>query len=228
MSNLHFIGGEKGGVGKSLVSRILAQYCIDRGLPFVGYDTDKSHGALTRFYADYAAPVVVDSYDSLDQIVEMAAESPDERVIVDLAAQTHQALVRWVDDSGVLSLAGALGLSITYWHVMDTGLDSVNMLKRLLDQFGSRLKVVVVLNALRGDSFRILAESGERERAESLGAKIMPLGHLADATMQKIDARSSSFWAAIHNDQAGLGLVERQRVKIWLGHAYEHLDSIAP
>lgn len=228
MSNLHFIGGEKGGVGKSLVSRILAQYCIDRGLPFVGYDTDKSHGALTRFYKDYAAPVVVDSFESLDRIVEMAAESPGERVIVDLAAQTHHALVRWIEDSGVLGLSGELGLSITYWHVLDAGLDSVNLLKRLLDQFGSRLKLVIVLNALRGDQFEILADSGERERAESLGARVMTLGHLSDSTMQKIDARSASFWAALNHEHAGLGLLERQRVKVWMERAYAQLDSIAP
>ncbi|HEX4329185.1 MAG TPA: mobilization protein [Burkholderiales bacterium] len=228
MSNLHFIGGEKGGVGKSLVSRILAQYCIDRGLPFIGFDSDKSHGALTRFYTDYAAPVVVDDFKSLDRIVETAAASPDERVIVDLAAQTHHPLVRWLEDSGVLDLCGDLGLTLTYWHVMDAGRDSVDLLKRLLDQFGARLNLVVVLNALRGDQFTILAESGQRERAEQLGARFITLGHLSDATMQKIDAQSTSFWAAVNHTEGNLGLLERQRVKVWLNRAYEQIASVAP
>lgn len=56
MAHIHFIGGEKGGVGKSLVSRILAQYLIDNERPFLGFDTDRSHGALMRFYAGYASP----------------------------------------------------------------------------------------------------------------------------------------------------------------------------
>ncbi len=77
MTRLHFIGGEKGGVGKSVVARILAQYFIDRQMPFLGFDTDKSHGSLLRFYGDFAAPVVIDSYDGLDRIVEAAAEQPD-------------------------------------------------------------------------------------------------------------------------------------------------------
>jgi cellulose biosynthesis protein BcsQ len=29
MTNIHLIGGEKGGVGKSVVARLLAQYFID-------------------------------------------------------------------------------------------------------------------------------------------------------------------------------------------------------
>ena len=31
MGQIHFIGGEKGGVGKSFTARLLAQYFIDRG-----------------------------------------------------------------------------------------------------------------------------------------------------------------------------------------------------
>ena len=50
MAKIHFIGGEKGGVGKSLLARVLAQYFIDHELSFIGFDTDRSHGALMRFY----------------------------------------------------------------------------------------------------------------------------------------------------------------------------------
>src|SRR5947209_19310010 len=77
MANIHLIGGEKGEVGKSLVARILAQYLIDHESPFLGFDTDRSHGSLLRFYAGYASPVVIDRYESLDAIIEAAAEEPD-------------------------------------------------------------------------------------------------------------------------------------------------------
>ena len=62
MTNIHLIGGEKGGVGKSLVARLLAQYMIDNHIPFIGFDSDRSHGALLRFYSGYASPVLIDSY----------------------------------------------------------------------------------------------------------------------------------------------------------------------
>lgn len=84
MSHIHFIGGEKGGVGKSLVARVLAQHLIDRGLPFVGFDTDRSHGALLRFYADFAAPMPLDGHDSLDAALVAAMAVPERRVVVDL------------------------------------------------------------------------------------------------------------------------------------------------
>ncbi len=132
-------------------------------------------------------------------------------------------------DSGLIELAPEVGLSLTYWHVMDAGRDSVDLLKSLLDAFGGRMQIVLVLNALRGDRFEILETSGQRERAEQFGARVITIGHLADATMQKIDARDTSFWAAIQPADAGgasLGLLERQRVKVWLGRVYEQIGRL--
>ena len=38
MSRIHFIGGEKGGIGKSVLSRVLCQYFLDNELVFEGFD----------------------------------------------------------------------------------------------------------------------------------------------------------------------------------------------
>lgn len=231
MTRLHFIGGEKGGVGKSVVSRILAQYFIDRSIRFLGFDSDRSHGSLLRFYADYAAPVVLDRYDGLDGLIETAAAQPDRRILVDLAAQTYGFLTQWIEESGLLDLRDDLGLSLTYWHVMDSGRDSADLLATLLDRFGGRLPLVVVLSAVRGGDFSILEASGTLERARALGAAVMSLGRLQDSTMQKIDAHNTSFWAAStrgNKDGASLGLLERQRVKYWLQKAYEEIDRVEP
>jgi hypothetical protein len=230
-TKVHLIGGEKGGVGKSLVARLLAQHFIDLKLPFIGYDTDRSHGSLLRFYAGYASPVLVDRYEALDHIIESAIEQPGRRVLVDLAAQTHDPLVRWMDESGVLDMADLQGITLQYWHVMDSGRDSVDLLERLLDRFGQRLRYVLVCNELRGDDFSMLQRSGQLDRAKGLGAKAINIRRLQDTVVQKIDARNASFWAAGHVTGAegpGLGLMERQRLKLWLHHAYAQLAKVEP
>jgi hypothetical protein len=227
MAKIHLIGGEKGGVGKSLLARVLAQYLIDHQMPFIGFDTDRSHGALMRFYAGYASPVVVDRYEALDAIMEAAVEQPHRRILVDLAAQTHDPLVRWMDDSGVLNLADESSIQIHYWHVMDTGKDSVDLLRRLLDRFGTSLKYVLVRNQVRGNDFGVLEQSGEQARALGLGAKIVSVKRLHDGAINKIDATSSSFWNAKNGDNhAALGLMDRQRVKMWLRDVYRDLDDV--
>lgn len=229
MTNLHLIGGEKGGVGKSLVARLLAQYMIDHSIPFIGFDSDRSHGALLRFYPQFASPVLIDRYDSLDAIVEAAVEQPERRVLVDLAAQTNDHLMQWMDDSQLLEVANEIGLNIRYWHVMDSGRDSVDLLMKLLDRHGSRLKYTLVLNQLRGDDFQILELSGQKARALELGASILPLRRLHESSINKIDASSSSFWSAANKtegDNSGLRLLERQRVKAWLKNAYTLIATL--
>jgi hypothetical protein len=227
-AQLHFVGGEKGGVGKSLMARILAQYFIDKSLPFIGIDTDRSHGTFLRFYSDYASPIAIDRYETLDGIVEGVMQTR-QRVLVDLAAQSYAMLTRWMDDSGVLDVANELDVTLTYWHVMDAGKDSVDLLQTLLDRFGDRLRVVVVLNEIRGSEFEILKASGQLERARSLGALTVQLRKLSDATLQKIDQFNTSFWAASQpsaDSPTGLALFERQRVKVWLNSVYGQLDAL--
>ena len=231
MANIHLIGGEKGGVGKSLLARLVAQYFIDHSIPFLGFDSDRSHGALLRFYQGYASPVVVDQYDSLDAIVEAATEEPERRILVDLAAQTQQSLTNWMDESQLLGLAPELGLKIRYWHVMDTGKDSVDLLRRLLDRYEERLSYVIVQNQLRGEEFSILRQSGQLERAQGWGAEVITVKRLQEATVTKIDANSSSFWAASQSDDksgARLGLLERQRLRNWLKSAYDEIGRVKP
>jgi hypothetical protein len=230
MSHIHFIGGEKGGVGKSLTARLLAQYFIDRELPFTGFDTDRSHGALLRFYADFSAPALLDQHDSLDPIVEAALEQPEHRVLVDLAAQTLRPVEQWLEQADFVDFAEENGLQLTWWHVMDNGRDSADLLRQWLDTFGDRVPLVLVLNEVRGDRFEILETSGLLEQAETLGARVVRLRRLPDAIMQKIDRQSSSFWAAVnHPDRAvsGLGLLDRQRVKVWLQRTYDAFDALA-
>lgn len=228
MATVHFIGGEKGGVGKSLVARLIAQYWIDRQLPFLGFDSDRSHGALMRFYSGYASAVAIDRFESLDTVMEAAAENPERRILVDLAAQTHDPLVRWFDESGVLDLGDELGVDIRYWHVMDSGRDSVDLLARWLERFEGRPNLVIVLNASRGDDFAIFESSGLRNRALGLGATIIAIPRLHEPVMTKIDASSASFWSAAHQDdksRGALGLLERQRARVWLKKANEALET---
>jgi len=146
-------------------------------------------------------------------------------VVVDRAAQTQGALVRWLDEVGVTQMAPELGLKITYWHVMDTGRDSVDLLERWLDLAGAKLPPVVVLNEVRGDGFELLEASGLMTRVQAMGGRSVRLRKLPDTLLQKIDAAGQSFWAAMQPGGA-LGLLDRQRVRLWLQRTSSELATL--
>ena len=165
MSKIHFVGGEKGGVGKSVLARLLAQYHIDHQLPFTAFDTDRSHGALLRFYAAYSRPIVLDDFESADLLMD-AALSADQDVLVDLAAQTSLPLHRWIEQNDLLSLADEEQVPVVFWHVLDDGADGIALLNALFDRYEDKAAYVVVKNYGRGKDFSAFEASGARVRAQ--------------------------------------------------------------
>lgn len=226
MGRVHFVGGEKGGVGKSLTARVLAQYFIDHEHPFAGFDLDHSHATFSRFYADFTAPVKVDDFASLDGILEFAEAHPDHDLVIDLAAQTASYLNAWIDDSDVFGIFAELGYTAYFWHVMDDGVDSLQLLGKTLDSYQHpELNFVVVLNLGRGDDFTYFRESDSFQELGRRSARVFQLRKLETRLSQKIDINSSSFWAAANNRDI-MSLVERKRVSTWLEANYKQIDRL--
>ena len=226
MSQIHFIGGEKGGVGKSVVARALAQYFIDRHVNFAGIDADTSHNVLARYYAHHTQTIDLTQFSSTDQIMDRALGA-ERQVLVDLPAQSSRQLKQWMHAGGILSFAREMGVALKFWHVTDGGFDSVQQLHSLTQEFGDTIDYVVVKNEGRSGDFTQFEESEVRQSLEQLNASIITLPELHAATMYKIDSKGSSFWAAVHSNAAELSLspMESQRTKMWLDKTYFGLQS---
>jgi hypothetical protein len=121
-----------------------------------------------------------------------------------------------------------LGVAVNFWHVLDDGRDSTDLLGKLIDTFGTRPNYIVVQNYGRGSDFGMLLGSQALAKATAAGAHVIAMPRLHETSMRKIDAQNTSFWKAV-NDKAGpnaLGLLERQRVKTWLATAYAAFDTL--
>ncbi|CAA6814135.1 MAG: Unknown protein [uncultured Thiotrichaceae bacterium] len=224
MSTIHFIGGEKGGVGKSVFSRLFSQYCINNSIPYTGFDADQSHGTLSRFYQDYTQAVNLDLFESTDKIMEAALEQ-DQQILVDLPAQSERFLDRWVDENGVLDMASEMGMSFVYWYIVDDGTDSANLLENFLTKYTDHLHCVVVKNKGCGSNFTKIdnvLESAFNHTDKGVWVHQAVLPELHSETMRKIDELNFSFWGAEHlkDTKPHLSLMERQRTKVWLKKAY--------
>jgi hypothetical protein len=228
MSTIHFIGGEKGGVGKSVVARLCAQYCIDRSIPFVAADADGSHGALLRFYGDYTRAVDLTEFESADAILALATES-DRRVLVDLPAQSDRLLASWILEGGILELAAESGVQVVFWHVIDEGKDALTTLDRLLARYGDAARYCVVKNLGRGKDFSLFERAPTFATAQRLGAAVIELPELHGPLMQKIDRLDASFWSAVNGPADGTSAftrIDRQRVKVWLNTSFDQLTKL--
>ena len=127
-----------------------------------------------------------------------------------------------------MELFADMGITVNFWHVMDDGRDAVDLLGRLVDTYGPGPNYIVVQNHGRGSNFVLLQNSYALQKAEALGAHVIELPRLHDASMRKIDQHNTSFWKAINDRESpdALGILERQRVKTWLKNCYEIFEKL--
>lgn len=216
------MGGEKGGVGKSVVARLLAQWFLDRALPFAAVDADVSHGTLLRSYKEFTQPVDLEVFSSADEIVNRALAA-ERSVVVDLPAQSGRALERWVEGADVARFAREAGIRLTLWHVTDGSFDSIHDLERTIDRWTDAFSYVAVKNHGRAKDFSLFDESTGRSRLEQRGGRVLELLELDGATMARIDRVGASFWAAANNADGDKALppLQRQRTRLWLERCYQ-------
>ncbi len=227
MSIIHFIGGEKGGVGKSVFSRLLSQYFLDHSLDYLGFDADQSHATLTRYYQDYTRAIELDHFESIDQIMELALET-DRHLLIDLPAQSQRFLDRWIDDNGVLEMCSEMNIPLVYWYLVDDGRDSVGLLDNFIHKYNDMLHCIAVKNEGRGSDFAEINTllDGLNDNQRFLQQGVLPSLH--ESTMHKIDKLDFSFWAAANAKDHGLdhlSLMERQRTRVWLKKSFAMIED---
>jgi len=230
MSKVHFVGGDKGGVGKSVVARVLMAWCTERRLSFRAFDADGSHGALLRHYPAQAQPVDLADFEQADKLLTAAEELPEGRVIVDLPARGDGAVAAWLAEGGIAALAADMGIELVFWHVMDDGKDAISALGRSLDRYPPPARHVVVENLGRGYRFALFDQSAARVAADAAQVPIIQLPELHPPVMRKLDRSDASFAAAIEDPRLGetFSPTERQRVKQWLLACFDQLARLGP
>ena len=87
-------------------------------------------------------------------------------------------------------------MKLFYWHVMDSGKDSVDLLRRLLDRFGTGLHYVLVRNQVRGSRLQRRSSNRASRRARSAWARTSSRSRSCNEhVIQKIDSREQQLLA---------------------------------
>ncbi|MDZ8260601.1 mobilization protein [Nostoc sp. ChiQUE01b] len=156
MADLHLFGGEKGGVGKSIVCRAVIQYLLDHGLDFVAFDTDRSNPDIWRIYGkvlDCQLGIFSEGERYEDTANAIFNAALKKRTIVNLPAQVLIPIKAWFEANDLLEIAADTGVNFVFWFVSDGGFDSINLLKKTLEYFKDGVRYVVVKNLGKADDW---------------------------------------------------------------------------
>jgi hypothetical protein len=157
MKKVHFSLQGKGGVGKSYVASLLAQYHLDKKLPVVCIDADPVNSTLSGYKALGAQRLDLMQGGSLiernfDQMMEQIV-STDSHFIVDSGAPTFLPLSNYLIENDAFRIMDEAGKKAVVHVVIAGGQaleDTLLGLARLSEQLPLETELVVWLNEYFG------------------------------------------------------------------------------
>ena len=225
MATIHLIDGEKGGVGKSFVTRVMIQYGLDRDLPLVAVETDRSNPDVAGIYDDICKYAVFSEdekqADKADRIFEYAINQP---VIVSLPSQVHRAVTAWIERNKLLELGKEYQVDFVKWFVCNGEYDSVKLFIASLECYEDKITHILVRNRGLCDEWSQVEEDKSlQDLLTKYRVKVIDFPKLAHRERYAINQKRLRFDEA--RSYREFGILGKQRVVNFLKAAYASFDS---
>lgn len=236
-NSVHFILQGKGGVGKSFIASILAQYFLNRSRLVKSYDTDPINQTLTSYTALNAKHIpLLDGSKINERNFDFLIEkiiTEDGIFIVDNGASSFVPLSNYLIENNVFSLLEESGKKV-YIHCVITGgqalLDTLSGFNALSKQTGVN-NIVVWLNeffgAVESDGKFFTDMKAYKDNAQNIYGIIQINKRNQDTFGKDIElmiSQKKTFEEAIKGE--GFSLMARQRIKTVQKDIFGQIDKI--
>ena len=220
--------GEKGGVGKTTVARVIADFLNARDHGFRAFDAEGSTGQLLRFHPEVTAAVDVENANTIAPVLDYVMEGTGKRLaLVDLGARSGEDVKVWLYRGGALEEAEAARLGITVIYVLGGAVDSVGHLKECFAALGRDVNYVIVKNFGVAGKFDVYDNSKVRKELLAVGAREINFPALDGSVYQSVDRASVGFSAFADGQAANFGFTERRYCRTWLRECFAQLETVA-
>lgn len=212
------VGADKGGVGKTTLSRILLDYFKAQGMDARAFDTEAPHGVLKRFHGDRTE--IVDLTKPADQMKVFDTLATAPVTVVDVRAGLLSTMLQTLRDIGFLDMVREGRLKIVVLHVIGSTVASFSEIKATGEIIAGS-KHFVVKNRTNDASFFDWNDdvAGDAQLASD---GVIDIPKLVELATEHVEASALPFAEfSISNDQS---LVLRGHVKHWMGKVYQAFD----
>ena len=220
---IYWIGGSKGGVGKSMMTMATLDYLIERGDSVALIETDTSnHDVWSAYHEQVPSGLFdLDQADGWIDFVNTCDTHRDRTVVVNTAARNNVA-VRQHGQTLNASLDELGAKLMTLWMI-NRQRDGLELLEEFIEAV-PKAEVHVVRNGYFGDEkkFDLYNGSKVREAVESRGGKSITLPDLADRVADDIYVQRLSLSAAAKS----LPIGNRAELGRWRGEVRKVLAGV--
>lgn len=238
MKNIHITLNAKGGIGKSFVSSLIAQYLLDKEATMLAIDTDPNNTTLLNIKALNA--VFIDLFNDegkfernkFDKLMELIIVRDEENFVVDCGATTFNPLIEYLQENEAIDFLQSNDCKITM-HIPIVGAqaqeETIKGAVKIVQAFDCDF--VLWLNSYHGKITRNgygFETFKEYEEIKHKLKAIVQLNEVPEDTTGKdlelMTAHNLIFNEAIANEN--FNIMSKQRLKLYKRDAYEKIARV--
>ena len=225
------VGADKGGVGKTTVSRTLLDYFNANNIPTRAFDTESPRGTLKRFHPEITE--IVDLTTTSDQMKifdTLNAASPSVTVI-DVRAGLMSPTLASLRDIGFLDAARSGQITFAVFHMLGPSIASLDEIAETAN-FMQGAKYFLVKNFVNDTHFFEWDKKTYDLYFRKIGdATELSIPKLNEMAFEQVEVASVPFLKFVANkgvndEAANYSFVLRGYVRHWLMNVWQEFDRI--
>ena len=225
------VGADKGGVGKTTVSRTLLDYFMAHEQPVRAFDTEAPRGTLKRFHPDVTEVVDITSTSDQMKIFDTLSAADSQITVIDIRAGLLSVTLRALSDIGFLDAAKKQQLNFVVFHILGPTVSSLEEIAETA-RFTGDATYFLVKNFINNTTFfewdPATYNTYFRKLKSAQEITIPKLNEMASEQVELAAVPYVSFVAnKLGNGQAAAySFVLRGYVRHWLGNVWAEYDRV--
>ncbi|MCT7981076.1 mobilization protein [Laspinema olomoucense] len=231
-TTVHMWGGERGGAGKSTGCRVMADYLLERDIPFYLVDTDRSRPDVKAYYGERLGERCVEAYfseaehrsNNADTIFQLAIT---QNVLVNLPAQVGVPFKEWVERNCLDEMASEMQVRFVLWFAFTGEMDSLQLFEESLNHYPWMEQVLVRNLGIQPDPNawnKVLSSDRFKNMQQNYSFKQIELPKFYAIDRDLLEAEPMPLSEAIATDQR-LGVLGRKRTQKFLDNCARQFEG---
>jgi hypothetical protein len=225
------VGADKGGVGKTTVSRTLLDYFTAQNTQTRAFDTESPRGTLKRFHPDITDIVDITSVPDQMRVFDTIGTADAKVTVIDIRAGLLSQMLRALRDIGFLEAAKKGQLTFGVFHILGPSIASLDEISEI-SGFMADGHYFLVKNFINNTTFFDWDPSTYNayfKRMKGVGEITIP--KLNEMAAEQVELAGVPFVSFVANknaagDTANYSFVLRGYVRHWLGNVWAEYDRI--
>jgi hypothetical protein len=225
------VGADKGGVGKTTVTRTLLDYFVANSVPTRAFDTESPRGTLKRFHPDVTEVVDVTTIPDQMKIFDTLGNVDSNVTVIDVRAGLLSTTLRALRDIGFLDIVKKGQVTFAVFHILGPSIASLDEIAETAAFVGDARYFLVKNHVNNTPFFEWDPATYDSYFHKIKDAVEISIPHLNEMACEQVELASVPFLTFVANkgptgDTANYSFVLRGYVRHWLGNVWAEYDRV--